>query len=68
MSTNEELKQLMANIPLTQAKVKEFTESGSIETIKGWCAAEGSSRYRNMPASKMKLLKLELRDCGLLKS
>ena len=60
MSTNDELKMLMAEVPLTQAEVAEFTES-SVETVKGWCAGADTTRHRNMPQSKLKLLKIELR-------
>jgi hypothetical protein len=59
MSTNEELKKLMADIPLTQANVASITES-SVETVKGWCSGVNTTRYRNMPQGKLKLLKLEL--------
>lgn len=60
MTTNEELKKLMADIPLTQAQVAEFTES-SVDAVKGWCTSS-ETRGRNMPASKLKLLKIELRE------
>jgi hypothetical protein len=59
MTTNEELKDLMASVPLTQSKVAEYTVS-SIEAVKGWCSAIDATRYRNMPPSKLKLLKFEL--------
>jgi len=59
MTTNEELKDLMASVPLTQLKVADYTES-SIDTVKGWCSAIDATRYRNMPPSKLKLLKFEL--------
>ena len=59
MTTNEELKDLMASVPLTQAQVATYTESG-IDSVKAWCSAVDASRYRNMPSSKLKLLKFEL--------
>ena len=60
MSTNnEELKKLMADIPLTQADVASITES-SVETVKGWCSGMDTTRFRNMPSGKLKLLKLDL--------
>lgn len=68
MSNNEELKKLMEVIPLTQAEVADLTESKSVDTVKGWCASKDSTRYRNMPDSKMKLLKIELKERGLRKS
>lgn len=60
MTSNEELKKLMVDTQLSQSKVAEMTES-SIETVKGWCSKTETSRYRNMPQSKLKLLKFELR-------
>ena len=60
MSTNnEELKKLMADIPLTQADVASITES-SVEAVKGWCSGMDTTRFRNMPPGKLKLLKLDL--------
>ena len=64
MTTNDELKELMAKVLLTQPQVAEFTES-SVDTVKGWCT-QGETRRRNMPASKLKLLKRELHDRNLL--
>jgi hypothetical protein len=59
MSTNEELKKMMAEIPLTQAEVAKKTDS-SVEAVKGWCSGIETTRYRNMPPGKLKLLKYEL--------
>ena len=59
VTTNEQLKDLMASVPLTQSKVAEFTCS-SISAVKGWCSAVNANRYRTMPPSKLKLLKFEL--------
>ena len=59
MTTNEELKQLIDEHRLVLQDVAEYTES-ALDSVKGWCSAEGSARYRNMPKSKLKLLKMEL--------
>ncbi len=60
MSTNnEELKRLMAETPLTQPEVARITDS-SVESVKSWCSSVDTTRYRNMPGSKLKLLKIEL--------
>lgn len=45
---------------LFKRQVAEYTETESVETVKGWCFNPESTRYRNMPPSKLKLLKLEL--------
>lgn len=60
MATNEELKKLMAETPLTQRQVAEYTETESVETVKGWCSNPESTGFMNMPLSKLKLLKFEL--------
>ncbi len=65
MSANDELKDLMGRVPLTQPEVAGMTES-AVSTVKGWCSAIGATRYRNMPSSKLKLLKIELREIGKL--
>lgn len=69
--TNTELKSIMAEVPLTQREVAEYTDS-SIETVKGWCAAiptdqDWKARFRRMPPLKLRILKLELTAAGLLK-
>ena len=61
MTANDELKELMATVPLTQAEIAEYTES-SIDTVRGWCSAIDAVRYRNMPKNRLKLLKISL--CG----
>lgn len=65
MNANEELKELMGSVPLTQPEVADMTES-AVSTVKGWCSAIDATRYRNMPSSKLKLLKIELRALGKL--
>ncbi|MEE8058286.1 MAG: hypothetical protein V3T17_10685 [Pseudomonadales bacterium] len=66
MTNNQELKKLMADIDeLDQEAVAEYTDS-SVDAVKGWGSNPASSRYRNMPPSKLKLLKLELRERQLL--
>lgn len=67
MTPNEELRIIMATIPLKQERVAELLEPTSLDTVKGWCADPSSSRYRNMPPTMLRLLKFELRDRGLLK-
>lgn len=59
-TNNEELKRLMAGTPLTQREVARMTES-SVESVKSWCSSVDTTRYRNMPRSKLKLLKIELK-------
>lgn len=65
MSANEELKELMGSVPLTQPEVTDLTES-AVSTVKDWCSAIDATSYRNMPSSKLKLLKIELREQGKL--
>lgn len=63
VKTNEELKTIMADVPLTQPQVAELTES-SLDAVKSWCT-NNPDRARNMPKGKLKLLKLmvdELRE------
>lgn len=64
MVTNDELKRLMSEIPLTQALVADCLDT-SVDTVKGWCA-KSAKRKRSMHANTLKLLKLELRERGLL--
>jgi hypothetical protein len=69
--TNTELKSLMAEVPLSQREVAEYTDS-SVEAVKGWCAAvpkdpEKKSRFRRMPPLKLRILKLELKGAGRLR-
>jgi len=59
MNTNDELKDLMAYVPLTQLNVANYTDS-SIDTVKDWCSPKKSKRYNSMPLNKLKLLKFEI--------
>jgi hypothetical protein len=58
---NDELKKMIDKYSLKQPDVAAYTES-SIDAVKGWCVSSDSNRFRNMPGSKLKLLKLELRE------
>ena len=61
METNKELKGLISDFSLKQPDVANYTES-SIDAVKSWCVSEGSPRFRNMPKSKLKLLKFSLKE------
>ena len=67
MTPNEELKKLMAEVPLSQAMVADCLDS-SVDTVKGWCANPDmpGKRYRAMHPNTLKLLKIELRGRNLL--
>ncbi|SFD00498.1 hypothetical protein [Pseudoalteromonas denitrificans] len=59
MNTNDELKDLMAYIPLTPVHVANFTQS-PVESVKDWCSPKKSKRYNVMPLNKLKQLKFEI--------
>lgn len=65
MVLNEDLRAIMARLSLKQESVAEILQSTSLDTVKGRCAALGSTRFRNMPEPMLRLLKYELKEPGL---